>query len=119
MTLVGFVRNGRFKHLLGSVANPMKLRMHRNSVRLRLNQGEVAQFSKTGYVEESIEFVPGASLSYVLESSSAIANTAGKLQKWGAARSNSNASRYGMGHGRGCRHFRGTAAWFLARACRF
>src|SRR5260370_28805391 len=50
----------------------MKLRMHRNSVRLRLNQSEVAQFSKTGYVEETIEFVPGPSLTYVLESCSTI-----------------------------------------------
>jgi len=50
----------------------MKLRMHRNSVRLRLNQAEVAQFSKTGYVEETIELAPGTSFSYVLESSSTI-----------------------------------------------
>src|SRR5258708_18194665 len=50
----------------------MKLRMHRTSVRLRLNQSEVAQFSKTGYVEEIIEFVPGTSLTYVLESCSTI-----------------------------------------------
>jgi hypothetical protein len=50
----------------------MKLRMYRNSVRLRLNQAEVAQFSKTGYVEETVEFVPGTSLTYVLESSSTI-----------------------------------------------
>src|SRR5258708_30494198 len=50
----------------------MKLRMQPNSVRLRLNQAEVAQFSKTGYVEETIEFVPGTSLTYVLESSSSI-----------------------------------------------
>src|SRR5258707_5764404 len=50
----------------------MKLRMYRNSVRLRLNQAEVAQFSKTGYVEETIEFAPGTSLTYVLESSSTI-----------------------------------------------
>ncbi len=50
----------------------MKLRLHGNSLRLRLNQGEVAQFSKTGYVEESIEFGPGANLSYVLESCSKI-----------------------------------------------
>ena len=52
----------------------MKLRMYRNSVRLRLNQAEVAQFSKTGYVEETIQFVPGTSFSYVLESSSTIAS---------------------------------------------
>ncbi|HEV8037329.1 MAG TPA: hypothetical protein VGP62_00600 [Bryobacteraceae bacterium] len=50
----------------------MKLRLHGNSLRLRLNQAEVAQFSKTGYVEESIEFSPGASLCYILESSSKI-----------------------------------------------
>ncbi len=50
----------------------MKLRMQRNSIRLRLNQAEVGQFSKTGYVEESIELAPGTSFSYVLESSSNI-----------------------------------------------
>ena len=48
----------------------MKLRLHGNSVRLRLTQAEVAQFSKTGYVEERIDFGAGASLTYVLESSS-------------------------------------------------
>jgi hypothetical protein len=51
----------------------MKLRMQRNSIRLRLNQADVGQFSKTGYVEESVEVAPGAKFSYVLESSSAIA----------------------------------------------
>jgi hypothetical protein len=50
----------------------MKLRLHGNSLRLRLSQAEVAQFSKTGYVEESIEFGPGACLCYILESSSKI-----------------------------------------------
>jgi hypothetical protein len=48
----------------------MKLRFDGNSVRLRLSQAEVAQFSKTGYVEETIEFAAGATLTYVLESSS-------------------------------------------------
>jgi hypothetical protein len=51
----------------------MKLRLHGNSLRLRLNQAEVAQFSKTGYVEETIEFGPGSSFCYILESSSKIA----------------------------------------------
>jgi hypothetical protein len=46
----------------------MKLRMHGNAVRLRLNQAEVGQFSKTGWLEESIEFAPGAVLSFSLES---------------------------------------------------
>jgi hypothetical protein len=50
----------------------MKLRLHGNSLRLRLSQADVAQFSKTGYVEESIEFAPGSSLCYILESSSKI-----------------------------------------------
>ena len=45
----------------------MKLRIHGNSVRLRLNQAEVAQFSKTGFVEEAVEFGPGARLSFSLE----------------------------------------------------
>jgi hypothetical protein len=45
----------------------MKLRLQGNSLRLRLNQAEVAQFSKTGYLEESIEFGTGATLCYLLE----------------------------------------------------
>ena len=48
----------------------MKLRIHGNSLRLRLNQAEVAQFSKTGHIDETIEFGAGASLSYILESHS-------------------------------------------------
>ena len=45
----------------------MKLRLHGNALRLRLNQAEVAQFSKTGYVEETFGCVGGASLCYLLE----------------------------------------------------
>jgi hypothetical protein len=52
----------------------MKLRLHGNSVRLRLNQAEVAQFSKTGYVEETVQFGPGSSLCYILESRTKITN---------------------------------------------
>lgn len=51
----------------------MKLRLHGNSLRLRLNQADVAQFSKTGYVEETIAFGPAACFSYILESCSKIA----------------------------------------------
>ena len=47
----------------------MKLRIQGNSLRLRLNQREVAQLSDAGRVESSIEFAPGCSLSYLLESS--------------------------------------------------
>jgi hypothetical protein len=50
----------------------MKLRIQGNSLRLRLNQSEVAQFSKTGFVEESIQFAPGATLAYALESMSSL-----------------------------------------------
>ena len=46
----------------------MKLRIHGNSLRLRLSQSEVAQFSKTGFVEDSIQFAPGVSFAYTLES---------------------------------------------------
>jgi hypothetical protein len=50
----------------------MKLRIQGNSLRLRLNQSEVAQFSKTGFVEDSIQFAPGSALSYTLESMSSL-----------------------------------------------
>ncbi len=50
----------------------MKLRIHGNSLRLRLNQSEVAQFSKTGFVEDGIQFAPGASFAYALESMSSL-----------------------------------------------
>jgi hypothetical protein len=48
----------------------MKLRIQGNSLRLRLSQSEVAQFSKTGFVEDSVQFAPGTSFSYALESMS-------------------------------------------------
>jgi hypothetical protein len=50
----------------------MKLRIHANALRLRLNQAEVGQFSKTGWLEEVVEFAPGASLSFALESLSSL-----------------------------------------------
>ncbi len=50
----------------------MKLRIQGNSLRLRLSQSEVAQFSKTGFVEDSIQFAPGASFAYALESLSSL-----------------------------------------------
>lgn len=46
----------------------MKLRIHGNALRLRLNQAEVAQFSKTGFLEEAVEFGSGARLAFSLES---------------------------------------------------
>ena len=50
----------------------MKLRIQGNSLRLRLSQSEVANFSKTGFVEDSVQFAPGAHFAYTLESSSSI-----------------------------------------------
>lgn len=47
----------------------MKLRIHGNSLRLRLNQVEVAQFSKMGYFEDSVQFGSGSSFSYAIECS--------------------------------------------------
>lgn len=45
----------------------MKLRMHSNSVRLRLSQSEVAALGESGRVEESVAFAPGRALRYSLE----------------------------------------------------
>jgi hypothetical protein len=50
----------------------MKLRIHGNSLRLRLSQSEVAQFSKTGFVEDSTQFAPGIKFTYTMESSSSL-----------------------------------------------
>ena len=48
----------------------MKLRIQGNSLRLRLSQSEVAQFSKTGFVEDSTQFAPGVRFAYTIETSS-------------------------------------------------
>ena len=90
----------------------MKLRLHGNSLRLRLNQADVAQFSKTGYLEETVEFGPGASFCYharvVLESCLA----AGHLPKWRTKDSDILQSGSGMGHhGPGRRLGRPTVEW--------
>jgi hypothetical protein len=45
----------------------MKLRLHSNSVRLRLNQSEVEALGATGYVEECIQFTPDHALRYSIE----------------------------------------------------
>ena len=36
----------------------MKLRIHKNTIRLRLSRPEVAQFESTGRIEERLEFGP-------------------------------------------------------------
>ncbi len=44
----------------------MKLRLHANAVRLRLNQAEVARLSSGGFIEETIEFPGSGRLSYAI-----------------------------------------------------
>jgi hypothetical protein len=46
----------------------MKLRIHENSLRLRLTQKEVAQFRRSGRVDAAVYFAPGRMLSYSMES---------------------------------------------------
>ncbi len=44
----------------------MKLRVHGDSVRLRLSQAEVAQLAETGVVESATHVAPGAALAVML-----------------------------------------------------
>ncbi len=46
----------------------MKLRMHSNSVRLRLSRSEVDALGQNGHVEECIQFSPDRTLWYSVES---------------------------------------------------
>ena len=48
----------------------MKLRIHGDSLRLRLNRVDVEQFLETGIRAESIQFGSGSKLTYTLETSS-------------------------------------------------
>ena len=54
----------------------MKLRIHKNSLRLRLGPSEIARLLASGRIEETIHFAPaeGAQLTYALELSPALAN---------------------------------------------
>lgn len=45
----------------------MKLRIHENSIRLRLTQKEVAHFQRSGRADTTIRFAPGRTLSYSIE----------------------------------------------------
>jgi hypothetical protein len=46
----------------------MKLRIHNNSLRLRLSQPDVARLSKTGILEDRVDFPAGQALAFVLAS---------------------------------------------------
>jgi hypothetical protein len=45
----------------------MKLRIHGNSVRLRLSRTDMQTFAQTGLVEDAIQFAPESRLSYALQ----------------------------------------------------
>lgn len=45
----------------------MKLRLHSNSVRLRLSRPEVARLSESGRIEENVQFAPDQALRYAVE----------------------------------------------------
>jgi hypothetical protein len=45
----------------------MKLRLHDNSLRLRLSQSEIARLHDTGKVEDVVIFQPGNELVYAIE----------------------------------------------------
>src|ERR1700682_1294560 len=49
------------------MADPMKLRMNGNSLRLRLNRAEVGRLDETGRVEEVVHFAPDVAFRYALE----------------------------------------------------
>jgi len=48
----------------------VKLRIHRNSLRLRLNRTDVDQFRNTGICAGALRFGPDSQLTYTLETSS-------------------------------------------------
>jgi hypothetical protein len=48
----------------------MKLRIHRDSLRLRLNRSDVEQFQTSGVCAESLRFDSTSQLTYTLETSS-------------------------------------------------
>lgn len=54
----------------------MKLRLHDNSLRLRLSQSEVARLHDTGKVEDLVVFQPGNELLYSIETAAAQETTA-------------------------------------------
>jgi hypothetical protein len=54
---------------VGQAHNPMKLRIHDNSIRLRLSRTEVELFAATGHILEALEFGDLSDFTYVLEAS--------------------------------------------------
>ena len=58
----------------------MKLRLHGNSIRLRLNRTEVAEFIATGRLQDAIHFNGGSRLAYTLEMSTEAAAPRASLE---------------------------------------
>ena len=52
----------------------MKLRFHGNSLRLRLDQADVARLAESGRLDETVAFAPGQTLCYSIESSGTAAS---------------------------------------------
>ena len=59
----------------------MKLRIHGNSLRLRLSRSEVDQLRETGSCAESLQFGSGSHLTYILETSSQFPGMDAQYQK--------------------------------------
>ena len=57
----------------------MKLRLYENTIRIRMNRTEVAQFAEAGRVEDAVDFGDGSMLSYVVEGSSEAESMRAKL----------------------------------------
>ncbi|MBV8894469.1 MAG: hypothetical protein JO053_09365 [Acidobacteria bacterium] len=58
----------------------MKLRIHGNSIRLRLSQTEVAEFGSAGRVDSSLDFGGGVHLSYSLVADDAVRELAARFE---------------------------------------
>lgn len=65
----------------------MKLRIHGNSIRLRLNRREVAQFTANASLEEAMEWGtgPGDRLVYRLEASESALDVGVRVNGWAIA----------------------------------
>lgn len=61
----------------------MKLRLKKNSVRLRLTQNEVELFSERGLVEEYVDFADGVRFRYRLMSDETVNDVTTKFDKQG------------------------------------
>jgi hypothetical protein len=59
----------------------VKLRIHQNSLRLRLNRSDLKQFRQTGVCTEALRFGPNSELRYALEASSQVTAMEAQLRE--------------------------------------